>query len=95
MMPIEDFSSLSSLNVFFHLLLICQVKDNAELLAKSIKKREKQKQQSKKKWDERVEAQEKQKEDRQKKRKVKLKIIVFSIINRIIIEYIFFLLILC
>ena len=49
-----------------------KVKDNVELLAKSIKKRDKMKQQSKKKWDERIEAQEKRKEDQQKKRKANI-----------------------
>lgn len=77
MTSIVDFHVSPLLTFFFHLLTIYQVKDNAELLAKSIKKREKQKQQSKKKWDERVEAQEKQKEDRQKKRKVKLHNCIF------------------
>lgn len=44
-----------------------------ELLAKSIKKRDKIKSQSKKKWAERIEAQEKRKDDQQKKRKANIK----------------------
>ncbi|XP_046441003.1 surfeit locus protein 6 homolog [Daphnia pulex] len=50
-----------------------KVKDNVELLAKSIKKKDKIKLQSKKKWGERVEAQEKKKEDVQKKRNANIK----------------------
>ncbi|KAK4002720.1 surfeit locus protein 6 homolog [Daphnia magna] len=50
-----------------------KVKDNVELLAKSIKKRDKIKSQSKKKWAERIEAQEKRKDDQQKKRKANIK----------------------
>jgi hypothetical protein len=49
------------------------VKDNVELLAKSIKKKDKMKLQSKKKWGERVEAQEKKKEEVQKKRNANIK----------------------
>lgn len=45
------------------------MKDNAELLNKSLKKQKKEKLKKKKDWEGRVQAQEKQKEDRQKKRK--------------------------
>jgi hypothetical protein len=49
------------------------VKDSVELLAKTIKKRDKMKSQSKKKWGERIEAQEKRKEDKEKKRTTNIK----------------------
>ena len=54
-------------------LCLVQVKDNAELLNKSLKKQKKEKLKKKKDWEGRVQAQEKQKEDRQKKRKENIK----------------------
>jgi len=50
-----------------------KVKDNEEMLAKSVKRKEHKKKQSKKQWEERIQNQEKRKEDAQKKRKTNIK----------------------